>query len=74
MEEDSQPLALEVYKIQVDKDLEIWCDIAGSWTSPTKLSSNLNYSIILENTICFLLQENNTVGCYIQRYDRFASF
>lgn len=59
VEEDSQPLALGVYKTQLDKDLEICYDIAGSWTFPPKLSSNLNYSIILENTIYFLLQKKH---------------
>lgn len=53
------------FQTQLDKDLGIWCDTAGSWTSPPKLSSNLSYSIVLENTIYFLLQENNTIGLYI---------
>lgn len=60
MEEDSQPLALEVYRNQLDKDWK--SGVRGSWTSSPKLPSNLNYSINLENTISFLLQENNTVG------------
>lgn len=73
MEEDSHPQALEVYKTQPDKDLGIWCDKTGSWTSSPKLSSNLNYSIILENTICFLLHENcKTVGFHIPKCDKFA--